>query len=73
MIDYPLHFNIDNTKNVSKIILCPRCQGMGYMVEEQVIDYHKREYRAVHRDCPACKTKGRVREITDITYMELEE
>lgn len=45
---------------IRKIELCPTCEGRGYSVHRELVDYHKRDYKVWNSLCPRCKGSGRL-------------
>lgn len=43
-----------------KVISCERCKGIGRVSQEELTDYHKREYDTFYSDCKECNGEGRV-------------
>ena len=54
-----------------KIIICKNCEGNGYKTRHNITDYHRNEYDVEKFVCGHCGGKGRIREITEITYEKL--
>lgn len=57
----------------SKIIICPKCQGLGKLEESELEDYHHRHYKYYDVVCDRCRGLGRVMEITEVTERMLTE
>lgn len=55
----------------SEIVLCTSCKGLGKIALEVCVDYHKRDYDTVYKDCIYCDNKGRLRKITEVTFEKL--
>lgn len=52
----------------SSIIICDRCNGVGYISYENLVDYRNRYYETEWHDCYACKTAGRLKKIVTTTW-----
>lgn len=58
------------TRLVDEVILCPTCKGLGKITDDELIDYHKREYRTKEYDCGGCEGVGRfVKRTITRTYL----
>jgi hypothetical protein len=55
-----------------KIIICTRCEGLGYRTERITTDYHRGEYAVVKHACRPCDSRGRLMQTTTVTYSKLE-
>lgn len=49
----------------NKVILCDRCKGFGFTLDEELTDYHKREYTTTRNTCKTCDGDGRMIECTE--------
>ena len=49
----------------NKVILCDRCKGFGFTLDEELTDYHKREYTTTRNSCKTCDGDGRMIECTE--------
>jgi len=49
----------------NKVILCDRCKGFGFTLDEELTDYHKREYTTTRNECKKCDGDGRMIECTE--------
>ena len=49
----------------NKVILCDRCKGFGFTLDEELSDYHKREYTTTRNICKTCDGDGRMIECTE--------
>lgn len=52
----------------SKVILCMHCEGKGYKIYEELVNYHKGEYETSKYDCTICEGSGRLEEETRVKY-----
>ena len=49
----------------NKVILCDHCKGFGFTLDEELTDYHKREYTTTRNQCRKCDGDGRMIECTE--------
>lgn len=49
----------------NKVILCERCKGFGFTLDERLSDYHKGEYTTTRNICKTCDGDGRMIECTE--------
>lgn len=49
----------------NKVVLCERCNGFGFTEQEELYDYHKREYRTHRSSCSKCEGDGRMIQSTE--------
>jgi hypothetical protein len=47
------------------IVLCDRCKGFGFVLDEELSDYHKREYTTTRSKCLRCEGDGRLIKSTE--------
>lgn len=62
-----------NTSKTVEVVICKKCNGMGYIYDSKMIDYHKREYDTIKTDCVICGGKGRLIAETTVVYQMLDE
>lgn len=55
----------------NKIILCDRCRGFGFKEDEELVDYHKREYATTRTSCKKCEGDGRMIQSTEHISLNL--
>ena len=53
------------------VVLCERCKGFGYILDEQLSDYHKREYTTTRSTCGICEGDGRMIKSTEHLSLNL--
>lgn len=53
---------------MSEIILCFACEGKGYGISEELVDYHKNIYDRSKKTCHMCNGTGRLVKKTVITH-----
>lgn len=49
----------------NNVVLCRRCKGFGYIIGEELSDYHKREYVTTRKTCNTCEGDGRMIETVE--------
>ncbi len=55
----------------NKVILCDHCKGFGFTLDEELTDYHKREYTTTRNECKKCDGDGRMIECTESLSVNL--
>lgn len=55
----------------NKVILCDRCKGFGFTLDERFSDYHKGEYITTRNTCKTCDGDGRMIECTEHLSLNL--
>lgn len=55
----------------NKVVLCNRCKGYGFILKEEMTDYHKREYTTTRNECGHCEGDGRMIESTEHLSLNL--
>lgn len=50
--------------NDVKIEICKTCQGFGKTSYDELVDYHKRDYKTITEICRYCKGSGRMKTTT---------
>ena len=58
-------------KTETSIVICDRCDGVGYLGHNLVVDYHKRLFKTEWHDCYACNASGRLRQTVTTTWETL--
>lgn len=53
------------------VVLCDRCKGFGYDLNEKLTDYHKREYTTTRYNCSHCEGDGRMIQSTEHLSLNL--
>lgn len=48
----------------SPLRICPACGGYGHISREDLVDYHKGEYKTSFFPCKTCDTNGLIVEVT---------
>lgn len=48
-----------NSQNY-EIVLCGACEGKGYKIHSELVNYHKGEYEDTKEDCKTCEGSGRL-------------
>jgi hypothetical protein len=67
-----------NSKNqcgiTVEVVICinKNCNGKGYTLEEECVDYHKRDYEYIKRPCGYCAGTGRLYKRTVVEYQPIE-
>ena len=54
--------------NTIEVVLCSMCKGEGVICNDELVDYHKRDYVTHVLECKICKGSGRLKRITTVTY-----
>lgn len=52
----------------TEVVLCSSCEGRGYIIATNLIDYHKGESESYKIPCKTCDGTGRMIKKTTITY-----
>ena len=47
------------------VVLCERCKGHGFIIDEKLTDYHKGEYTTTRSECRKCEGDGRMIKCTE--------
>ena len=55
----------------NKVVLCDGCKGFGFTLDEELTDYHKREYTTTRSVCTRCEGDGRMIESTESLSLNL--
>lgn len=55
----------------NKVILCQSCKGFGFVLDEELTDYHKGEYTTTRSICRRCEGDGRMIECTERLSLNL--
>lgn len=53
------------------VVLCERCKGFGFTLDEELSDYHKREYTTTRNVCSRCEGDGRMIKSTEHISLNL--
>lgn len=53
------------------VVLCERCKGFGFKLDEELTDYHKREYTTTRNICSTCEGDGRMIKSTEHISLNL--
>lgn len=53
------------------VVLCERCKGFGFILDEELTDYHKREYTTTRNICSKCEGDGRMIKSTEHLSLNL--
>ena len=53
------------------VVLCERCKGFGFTLDEELTDYHKREYTTTRSECRRCEGDGRMIKSTEHLSLNL--
>lgn len=53
------------------VVLCERCKGFGYTLDERLSDYHRREYTTTRSKCRDCEGDGRMIKSTEHISLNL--
>jgi len=52
----------------TEVVICSSCEGRGYIVGTNLVDYHKGEFESFRTPCRTCDGTGRMLKKTTITY-----
>lgn len=55
---------LNQKKRTHEIVVCKKCEGRGYVIEEILTNYHRGEYDYKYHPCPRCKSSGRMNKVT---------
>jgi hypothetical protein len=60
--------NIVKSKISSSTVICYECNGLGTILDEECMDYHKGIYKTNFLPCHACNSTGRLIETIRVEY-----
>ena len=56
-----------------EIVVCPKCEGKGYIIHKRLADYHNNIYDKLYVQCEHCLGKGVVKMEIDIKYSPIKD
>ena len=68
--DLPNHITGSFSRS-NTVVLCDRCKGYGFTLDEELSDYHKREYTTTRNKCMKCEGDGRMIKSTEHLSLNL--
>jgi Ribonuclease G/E len=55
------------------LIICKSCKGLGHVIHEELVSYHKGEYNKTKVKCESCDGFGKIIEVITKEHKKLNE